>query len=253
MTEDDLIRAVRRSFIVDASHRRAVRRRIVADVRDAERRREVAAEHRRNSAQLRKLYRSKAFLNLARSFSVIYRDFVVAGTDELSAVDDAILTEIAVRDLCSLIKWLTKLRPLVCDTPPLQLLARADEQKQLRRNQIDELRKIAMTATEKHASMLNTVAQEMEQLEKNLARQDDYDFNFYGLVDLKYVGRRGSAATNAEGAWRGLLIRQLRSRLPEDLELITHPYSTIAKLLTWAGIDGLTPQLVRSTLMGGHT
>jgi hypothetical protein len=68
------------------------------------------------------------------------------------------------------------------------------------------------------------------------------------LLNPSLAGRSGRA-TDKDGGYRGWLIRECASRMPEaSFATDLAPYTTIAGLLSWALIEGVTPQLVRSVL-----
>jgi hypothetical protein len=71
----------------------------------------------------------------------------------------------------------------------------------------------------------------------------------HAKVIMRGMGRRGNAAINQEGAWRGFICRQLNQSLPDN---IPNRYATIAELALLAGISVSRVQ-ARSLIMKGRT
>lgn len=225
MTADELIRAVRELFILDD-------RSIAASLKSQlppDSCRELAILRRRERARRRVLFKSKAFRNLATGYTN-------AGDPD------------AADSICSLITWLGIWPDLVNgEVTPQTFAESVKAQKDLRQRYGAQLRAMAQSLGSKYSDRLTKIADEIvadelairgtETAAESIARH---------FVDIDHLGSRGGAS-GATGAWRGWLIRELRSRMPH-INVTPDKYATIAGLIAWAGVNGVTSMLVRSIL-----
>lgn len=223
MTADLLVRAVRSHFIEEARAERFWRKMPRA------RRAEYAAAGRRIRARRRVLLTSESFRSLAQGF-------VAAGDpDELA--------------LARIVAWLAVLPQIANgNVTPKGLAALARKQELMRCEHVRTLRAIAAGVTSKYRGPLNELADEIE---ADILALESTEIGIWMMGDPQNIGTRGGASDSV-GAWRGWIIRELRARL-QYFDCTPTPFATMAHLLKWAGIEGVTPTLVRSVLARGRT
>ncbi len=226
MTADELVREVRRKFILDDRAERFWRR-----VHPSYRA-EYAAAGRKGRARRRELLRSQAYRNVAQGY-VAAGDYYADG-------------------LVEIVTWLPCLSIIVgtANSSPHSWVQRVQEQERMHLEHVRKLRDIAGTLVSGYRDRLNQLALEIERDGKFALFGADIGLPIIG--DPSNLGARGAAASRPSGAWRGWLVRELKQKLPH-FEVTPDRFATITKLLTWAGVKDLTPNLVRAILLKGTT
>lgn len=229
MSADDLIREIR--FQLVTGHRRGGPGVRIWDMQVAEARHEYLMARRNIRAQERTLVNSPEFRQLAAGY---LRAHVVNPASELLL----------------LMSWLAVLKHLTHRHGGPQVFAQGVQEQERKRVEIlSALRSAADWLSDSYATKLKALADEIE---NSALAIRGYDIDTH-IVSIENFGRRGDAATLQDGAWRGWFIRELRDHLPALEHFRPNEYAMMACLLTWAGINQVTPILVRSILKGGHT
>lgn len=199
-----------------------------------DRRAELKAATRKMSARLRTLFQNPHFQRVLAAYSAAY------GQNRTEAVDDLM----AVIAKVSCFKMLYSK-----DFSPKELWE-ADAQQAVAPAQImEQLRKLGQTLNPALKASAEQLARDVEAQGRFSLK--NVEIGAIGLDLENNIGRRGGAS-DPEGAWRALFIRETAHMLPRPIEKFA-PYATIAGILVWAGIPKVTPNLVRATLRKGRT
>lgn len=226
MTPEELIKRVRLLFI---ENDRTEVKDLAALMKQSlpERWRELLVAMRSVRARRRILFKSSALRNLAAGYSM-------AGQ----------CNEGAVINIYRLITWLAVLGRLTSgSSSPQELLQHVESQQQLRATYVRQLREMSSRLNSDYADELMKLA---GKIDADRFALHGTEVGLYKIGDPDNLGTRGGSK-DPEGAWRGWFIRELRSRMPH-LDKTPEKYATVAGLLTWAGVGGVTPMLARSIL-----